>query len=157
MHLVPHAQLAPFFAGLGVEPLGRELSVSYLQKRLARKNTPIKNVLLDQRVVAGLGNIYAAEVLFDIKLDPRKKARLLSKNQLQLLVASIRKILTKAIRYNGTTVISYRRVDQKTGQFQRLLKVYGREGEPCPECGRLIVRIQQGQRSTFYCPSCQRR
>jgi formamidopyrimidine-DNA glycosylase len=155
MWLVPLARLDAFFAHLGVEPLTNAFNGEYLANVAARRTTPVKPFLLDQRKIAGIGNIYASEALFNARICPRRPAGKLSCSERERLVKCIKQILRKAIRYNGTTIISYRPVDKKTGQFQNMLKVYGRDNEPCPVCKKPIRRIIQGQRSTFYCDSCQ--
>lgn len=144
---------------IGLEPLGKNFTLKIFQDILKRKAASnIKTILLDQRSVLGIGNIYASEILFDAKIDPRNKANELSSSQVKKLHASIKKILKKAIRYRGTTFSDYRDTEGKKGNFQNELKVYNRKGQECrsPQCRSEIERIIIGQRSTFYCPECQK-
>ncbi|PCI29894.1 MAG: DNA-formamidopyrimidine glycosylase [SAR324 cluster bacterium] len=140
----------------GWDPWSSHLTASSLRQRLEKRRSPIKTVLLDQTLIAGLGNIYAAEILFDAAIDPQSKANSLSLHQLKQLVFSIRKILDLALIHNGTSISDYRRVDDQTGEFQHFLKVYGKTGTACVRCSTLIIRIKQNQRSTFLCPHCQK-
>lgn len=138
---------------LGCEPLSKLFNTEYLADLLAAKRTTIKNFLLDQRYIAGLGNIYVNEILYLCKLPPHKLTNTLSDDEVKCLVKNTRKILKKAIEHNGTSISDYRRVDNKTGQFQNLLKVYGKD--TCFE-GHAVKRIKTNGRSTFYCPECQK-
>lgn len=148
----------PLLAGLGPEPLGNELSETYLAARLSGRNTPIKSALLDQRVVAGLGNIYVSEVLFRAGIKPQRRAGDLSAKKAGALVPLIRQVLTEAIDAGGSSLRDYRQTDGELGYFQHTFRVYGREGEPCVTegCTGTITRIVQSGRSSFYCPRCQR-
>ncbi|MBN1164740.1 MAG: bifunctional DNA-formamidopyrimidine glycosylase/DNA-(apurinic or apyrimidinic site) lyase [Candidatus Krumholzibacteriota bacterium] len=145
-----------YLAHLGVEPLSDDLDARYLRAALARRRIPIKTVLMDQKMVAGIGNIYASEILFDARLSPRKQAHRLTRKETVRLTESIKRILKQAVELNGTTISDFRGVDDKSGRFQEMLKVYGRRGESCYACGHPIRRIVQAQRSTFYCTHCQR-
>ena len=143
---------------IGPEPLGNTFDEAYLAERLAGRNTPIKAALLDQRVVAGLGNIYVCEVLHRAGINPRRKARALSRKRIASLVPIIRDVLTEAIAAGGSSLRDYRQADGDLGYFQHGFRAYDREGAPCqtPECTGRIARIVQSGRSTFYCPRCQR-
>lgn len=145
-------------AGLGPEPLGNEFNESYLQARLEGRRTPIKSALLDQRVVAGLGNIYVCEVLHRAGISPRRKAANLSPKRVASLVPIVREVLSEAIASGGSSLRDYRQTDGELGYFQHTFRVYDREGMPCPapECDGQIRRIVQSGRSSFYCPKCQR-
>jgi formamidopyrimidine-DNA glycosylase len=145
-------------AGLGPEPLGNEFSEAYLAGRLKGRATPIKAALLDQRVVAGLGNIYACEVLHRAGISPKRKAGRIAAPRVAALVPAIRQVLVEAIEAGGSSLRDYRRTDGELGYFQHAFRVYDREGAPCPTpgCGGTIRRIVQSGRSTFYCPECQR-
>ncbi|MGG7645235.1 bifunctional DNA-formamidopyrimidine glycosylase/DNA-(apurinic or apyrimidinic site) lyase [Rhodovulum sp. YNF3179] len=145
-------------AGLGPEPLGNAFDESYLAARLAGRRTPMKAALLDQRVVAGLGNIYVCEALWRARISPRRKAGNLGQKRLQSLVPAIRAVLQDAIAAGGSSLRDYRQADGELGYFQHAFAVYGREGETCRRdaCGGTIARIVQSGRSTFYCPGCQR-
>lgn len=148
----------PLLSGLGPEPLGNAFDESYLVARLKGRATPIKAALLDQRLVAGLGNIYVCEVLFRARIDPRRSAGSLSPEQAAGLVPIIREVLAEAIAAGGSSLRDYRQADGELGYFQHAFRVYDREGQPCvvPGCTGTIARIVQSGRSTFYCPQCQR-
>jgi formamidopyrimidine-DNA glycosylase len=139
---------------LGVEPLEKEFNSEYLEDKINRRVAPIKNILLDQSVIAGIGNIYASEILFRAKIDPTKRGNELNKKEIAKIVLHTKAILTEAIKCNGTTISDYRSVEDKTGDFQNFLQVYGKEY--C-ECGSKISRIKQAGRSTFFCNKCQRK
>lgn len=140
---------------LGPEPLAREFTPTALGGTLAGRRAPIKSVLLDQRRIAGVGNIYASEALCRAGIDPRRAAGSLDTGEVTRLHRAIRDVLGAALRGSGTTVRSYRAVNGRSGTFQNELRVYGREGEPCVACGAGIERIVQAGRSTFLCPECQ--
>jgi len=106
--------------------------------------------------ITGIGNIYASEILFSARINPLRRAKTIKWNEIQRLHRSIKKILTKAIKLKGTSVNDYRDLSGEKGNFQKMLKVYQRAGKKCRRCGKVIKRIKQGQRSTFYCPHCQR-
>ncbi|MDH3262516.1 MAG: bifunctional DNA-formamidopyrimidine glycosylase/DNA-(apurinic or apyrimidinic site) lyase [Paracoccaceae bacterium] len=145
-------------AGLGPEPLGNEFHGAYLAGRLKGRAMPIKAALLDQRVVAGLGNIYVCEVLHRAGISPRRKAGRIAPPRVAGLVPIIREVLGEAIEAGGSSLRDYRQADGELGYFQHAFRVYDREGAPCPApgCGGTIRRIVQSGRSTFYCPDCQR-
>ena len=160
MDLMPtdRAEDHPLLAKLGPEPLGNALSEPYLVAALAGRNSPIKTVLLDQTVVAGLGNIYVCEALFRAGIDPRRKAARVSAKRVAGLVPIIRAVLSEAIEAGGSSLKDFRQADGELGYFQHSFDVYGREGEPCrtPDCASTIRRIVQAGRSSFFCPACQR-
>jgi formamidopyrimidine-DNA glycosylase len=143
---------------LGPEPLGNEFHEDYLLARLKGRNTPIKSALLDQRIVAGLGNIYVCEVLFRAGIDPRRKAGQIAAARIRRLVPLIREVLQEAIAAGGSSLRDYRQSDGALGYFQHGFQVYDRTGEPCVTqgCGRPIRRIVQSGRSSFFCAQCQR-
>tara|TARA_R110002126_G_scaffold13118_4_gene57042 strand:- start:184280 stop:185122 length:843 start_codon:yes stop_codon:yes gene_type:complete len=144
------------FAKMGPDPLGAELSAEILAQRLAHKRTYIKAALLDQRIVAGLGNIYVCEALFMAGVHPKRSADSLNTNEAAKLYAAIVEVLQKAIKAGGSTLKDYRTADGKLGYFQNELLVYGREEAPCYKCDKTAIRrIVQSGRSTFYCPCCQ--
>lgn len=145
-------------AGLGPEPLGNAFHEDYLVARLRGRDTPVKAALLDQRVVAGLGNIYVCEVLHRAGLSPRRRAGRIPARRVASLVPVIREVLSEAIEAGGSSLRDYRRADGELGYFQHAFRVYGREGEPCPApgCTGRVRRIVQSGRSSFYCPACQR-
>ncbi len=148
----------PRLAHLGPEPLGNEFSGPVLAQALAGKATPIKAALLDQRVVAGLGNIYVCESLFWAGLSPRRSARTVTGERAERLAGAIRTVLERAIEAGGSSLRDYVQASGELGYFQHHWAVYGKEGEPCPgcDCGRAIARIAQAGRSTFYCARRQR-
>jgi formamidopyrimidine-DNA glycosylase len=153
-----------FFAGLGVEPLSDELNGAYLAAKARGRKLDLKAFLMDQRIVAGLGNIYVCEALFRARLDPFKgAARLATKTgkptpHAERLATEIKAVLKDAIRAGGSTLRDYKQADGSEGSFQHSFGVYGREGEPCsrPGCRGIVRRKTQGGRSTFWCPVCQR-
>jgi formamidopyrimidine-DNA glycosylase len=153
-----------FFRGLGVEPLGDDLTPSYLARRAQGKKVDLKALLMDQRIVAGLGNIYVCEALFRAGLSPWKSASRLATRTCkptpaaERLVPQIKAVLLDAIRAGGSTLRDYKQANGDIGSFQKEFAVYGREGEPCarPGCRGTVRRETQGGRSTFYCPTCQR-
>jgi formamidopyrimidine-DNA glycosylase len=144
--------------GLGPEPLSAAFSSSSLGAALTDKKTAIKAALLDQRVVAGLGNIYVCEALHRAHISPKRPAGRLKAPQVELLVAAVRAVLADAIAAGGSTLRDYRRADGELGHFQHRFRVYGREGERCVtrRCKGRVKRIVQAGRSTFFCPVCQR-
>ncbi len=144
------------FQGLGVEPLSAAFDTAFLAAALKGKKTPIKSALLDQRVIAGLGNIYVCEALFRAGISPKRLAAKVRPDQIALLVQAIKAVLREAIKAGGSSLRDHKRTDGELGMFQHNFKVYGREGEPCPgTCKGTIKRIVQAGRSTFYCPACQ--
>lgn len=149
-------ELWPPFAALGPEPLGSELTASYLQKALASRSAAIKLMLLDQRIVAGLGNIYVCEALFRAGITPIKAAGKVTRAALARLVPEIRAVLCEAIEAGGSTLRDYAQPDGELGYFSKRFDVYDREAQPCLRCGTPIKRIVQGGRSTWYCGKCQK-
>ncbi|MCC1493057.1 bifunctional DNA-formamidopyrimidine glycosylase/DNA-(apurinic or apyrimidinic site) lyase [Cognatishimia sp. F0-27] len=149
-----HKLLAP----LGPEPLGNAFDESHLVSALAGRNTPIKSALLDQKIVAGLGNIYVCEALFRGGIHPARRTRRISRARTASLVPIIRDVLRAAIEAGGSSLRDFRQADGNLGYFQHSFDVYGREGAPCrtPGCSDTVRRIVQSGRSSFYCPSCQR-
>ncbi len=143
---------------IGPEPFGNEFDEEYLVARLKGRASPIKTALLDQRVVAGLGNIYASEVLHRAGIDPQRAVRRISAVRIASLVAIIRQVLSEAIEAGGSSLRDHRQPDGELGYFQHVFRVYDREGAPCPRpgCGGTIRRITQAGRSSYLCPVCQR-
>jgi formamidopyrimidine-DNA glycosylase len=144
-----------FLAGLGPEPLGNAFDAPYLAARLAGRRTPIKAALLDQRIIAGLGNIYVCEALWRAGINPATLAGALGDPAIGTLTTAIRAVLVDAIAAGGSSLRDYRQADGELGYFQHSFAVYGREGETCGRCGGVIARIVQGGRSSFFCPGCQ--
>lgn len=145
----------PLLAKLGMEPLTRGFTAAWLHRALQGRNIAIKQAIMDGGLVVGVGNIYASESLFDAGIDPRTPASRVSERRLGLLVPAIRKTLRAAIRAGGSTLRDFCG-PEGMGGFQVRHKVYDRAGEPCRTCGTAIRMIRQGQRSTYYCPRCQR-
>jgi formamidopyrimidine-DNA glycosylase len=166
MTLIPERELASdaFFAGLGVEPLSADLTGAYLAGRAFGKKVDLKAFLMDQRIVAGLGNIYVCEALFRAGLDPWKVAARLATRSgrpapaAERLAGAIKAVLADAIRAGGSTLRDYKRTDGSSGLFQNEFSVYGRADGPCvrPGCRGTVRRKTQGGRTTFFCPRCQR-
>ncbi|HEY6022784.1 MAG TPA: bifunctional DNA-formamidopyrimidine glycosylase/DNA-(apurinic or apyrimidinic site) lyase [Pseudolabrys sp.] len=164
MKLVPRAKLEqePLLRALGPEPLGNEFDAAMLARACAGKKTSLKAALSDQRVVAGLGNIYVCEALFRARLSPKRRASVIAdrngkpNERAEKLVDAIKAVLKDAIEAGGSSLRDHRRADGSLGDFQHNFQVYDREGEPCPHCKGTIKRIVQAGRSTFYCPSCQK-
>ncbi len=158
MDLLPAAALQdhPLLRDLGPEPLGNDFNGPGLAAALKGKRTPIKSALLDQRVVAGLGNIYVCEALYFAGLSPRRQAYTVQGGRAEKLAAAVRQVLTRAIEAGGSSLRDYVQADGELGYFQHEWAVYGREGAACKCCGAAIRRLVQGGRSTFYCPRCQR-
>jgi formamidopyrimidine-DNA glycosylase len=154
----------PHFAGLGIEPLGGALTAQFIAKAAHQKKTDLKAFLMDQRIVAGLGNIYVCEALFRAGLSPLKPAQVLADRRglprtgAAALVPAITSVLEAAIEAGGSTLRDYKQTDGSLGYFQHRFAVYGREGKACVRdgCGGVIERCVQANRSTFYCPKCQR-
>ena len=138
---------------LGIEPLNDEFNVEYLQKRLSGRKAPVKNILLDQRMVAGLGNIYVLEILHRAKISPLRKGSDIKKHEIAAIIHETKEVLREAISKNGTTISDFRSVDDKTGEFQNFLRVYGKT--QC-KCKSEILRVKQAGRTSYYCPVCQK-
>jgi formamidopyrimidine-DNA glycosylase len=160
MDLIAESELEthPFFKGMGPEPLSNQFHEPYLKSALAKKKTSIKAALLDQRVVAGLGNIYVVEALHRAGIAPTKEAGRISVQRLDKLYHAIRAVLEEAIEAGGSTLSDYAAVDGAQGGFQHRFRVYDRVGEKCAkkDCGGTIVAATQGGRSSYWCPRCQR-
>lgn len=150
-------ELEPYLAArLGIEPLGPGFSGRGLRERLARRRGPVKGVLLDQRTLAGVGNIYADEALWRSRIDPRRPANELQQTEIGALHRGIRRALEAGIARQGATLRDYRTPDGDAGGMQHEFKVYGRGGEPCSRCGTPIEKTKVAGRGTWFCPSCQR-
>jgi len=155
--LVPTADLAayPAFAAMGPEPLSDAFGGAYLARAFAGRLAPIKALLLDQRIVAGLGNIYVCEALHMARIAPGREAGRIARVRLERLAEAVKEVLLAAIEAGGSSLRDYARPDGNLGYFSKQFLVYGREGEPCA-CGAPVRRRVEGGRSTFYCPRCQR-
>lgn len=159
MDLMPtdRAQDHLLLKGLGPEPFGNDFNEPYLAGRLKGRKTPIKAALLDQRIVAGLGNIYVAETLFRAHVSPLRLAGDLGDPQVHALVPIIREVLAEAIEAGGSSLRDFRQANGELGYFSKHFQVYDREGDPCetPGCQGVITRTVQSGRSSFWCPTCQ--
>ena len=144
------------FKDTGPEPFSENFNGSYLYRKAHKKQQPIKNFIMDGRVVAGVGNIYANESLFNASIRPTRKAGAVSEKRYGLLVNKIREVLATAIECGGSTISDFIDTSGARGYFQIHFKVYGRKDQPCPTCGTLIRHRKLGGRASFFCPSCQR-
>ncbi|MCJ2186550.1 bifunctional DNA-formamidopyrimidine glycosylase/DNA-(apurinic or apyrimidinic site) lyase [Novosphingobium beihaiensis] len=144
------------FAGMGPEPLGPDLTPRHLKQAFQGRTAPVKQLLLDQAIVAGLGNIYVCEALFRAGIRPDKEAGRVSRPALARLVPAIQQVLSESIAAGGSTIRDYAQPTGELGYFAASWQVYGREGEPCTTCGAPVLRFVQGGRSTFWCRQCQR-
>lgn len=148
-------QLDEVAGSLGPEPLSDDFTPELLRERVAGRQRAIKTMLLDQQIVAGIGNIYADEALWEARIDPRRKANTLNEKELKRLYIAIRLVLQKGIEYEGASVNWYRKADGSKGNSQNHLNVYDREEQPCARCGTPVTKIRLGQRGTHFCPTCQ--
>lgn len=146
----------PLIQGMGPEPFGDEFSGEYLYRISRARSAPVKNFVMDGRIVVGVGNIYASEALFRAGIRPRTGAGRITSLRYARLADAIREVLRVAIEHGGTTLRDFANAQGESGYFQQELMVYGREGEACRVCGAAIQRLVIGQRSSFYCPVCQR-
>ncbi len=146
----------PLLAGLGPEPLGPDFDAALLGRVFAERAAPVKALLLDQRIVAGLGNIYVCEALNCARIHPARPGGKVPKAKLQPLAQAVRTVLESAIAAGGSSLRDHAAPDGTLGYFQKSFRVYGREGQPCPRDGHAIARIVQSGRSSFFCPKCQR-
>jgi formamidopyrimidine-DNA glycosylase len=164
MDIVPRSGLedSRHLKGLGIEPLGNEMSGPKLADLFKGRSAPLKAMLIDQRLIAGIGNIYACEAMWRAKLSPTLPAGRLAaatpaaRAKAERLAEAIRAVIGEAIAAGGSSLRDHRRATGELGEFQHRFAVYDREGEPCPRCGSAIRRVVQSGRSTFYCPVCQR-
>lgn len=148
-------KLETFLAPLGVEPFSPHFSAEYLQQKALGRSQPIKNYLMDNRVVVGIGNIYASEILFAAKIEPRNAVNRITPATWRKIVSETRRILDRAIAQGGTTIANFVQFSGNSGYFQNELLVYGRAGALCRCCRTAVNKIVQAGRATYYCPSCQ--
>jgi len=155
--LIPVKQMPvhPWFKHLGPEPLSDGFNSSYLVRACFGRRAAIKNLIMDSRIVVGVGNIYASEALFRAGIHPARAAGRIATARTDVLVNAIRQVLSEAIRAGGSSIRDFVHVDGKPGYFTHCFAVYGRRGEPCHRCGRSIRRLVLAGRSSFYCPHCQ--
>lgn len=155
LHRTAELAAYPPFANMGPEPLGDRFTADHLLKRFRGRAAPVKGLLLDQRVVAGLGNIYVCEALHMARIAPNRAGGRIALFRLERLVGAIRQVLEAAIAAGGSSIRDYARPDGELGYFSKQWRVYGREGDSCG-CGATVLRRAEGGRSTFWCPACQR-
>ena len=158
MELWPAEQFQsyPRLMAMGPEPLSNHFSAAYLDTALKGKKAPIKAALLDQSVIAGLGNIYVCEALWRAKISPKRQSQSIPGQRAARLAPAINDVIAEAIEAGGSSISDFASASGELGYFQHRFAVYDREGQPCPACGITIKRLVQSGRSTFYCPSCQR-
>jgi formamidopyrimidine-DNA glycosylase len=152
----PAGELHPLLAALGPEPLDGAFDGEWLFERSRGRRGPVKNFLMDQAIVVGVGNIYAAESLFAAGIDPRRAAGRVSRERYERLAQAVKRILAHAIERGGTTLRDFLAPDGAPGYFEQELQVYGREGDACRACGRTLRGVRLGQRASAWCPGCQR-
>jgi len=155
LYFIEESEVKPLQA-MGMEPFSEAFKAEYILKQFQSRKRAVKELLLDQSLIAGLGNIYASEILFRAGIHPMKAGNAVTMQDANRLIFHTRKVLEAAITHNGTTISDYQQVDGKPGNFQDLLLVYGREGDACPKCGSLIKRLVSGGRSSYYCEKCQK-
>lgn len=153
--LTPNENIESLFAHFGPDPFWDSFSADYLREKAHKRTVPIKNFLMDNRVVTGIGNIYASEILFATGINPVTQSKLIKPAQWQKIITASRKILEEAIRCGGTTISDYVNSSGEKGYFQVRLKMYGRDGQPCPVCTTPVSKIMIGGRATFFCSKCQ--
>lgn len=153
-----HGKDSVVWKEIGIDALSPDFTTTYLASVLASRKRDIKQLLLDQSLIAGIGNIYASEILFRAGISPQRSGQSLKNKEISALHSAVVDILEVAISMGGTTLRDYRLSNGSAGEFRQILTVYGREGENCTKCGSVIQRITQGQRSSYFCPSkgCQR-
>ena len=156
MELVAKNDTPPRLAHLGPEPLSNECNAPNLREKLRGKKSKIKAALLDQSIIAGLGNIYVCEALFRARISPKRLSGRLTVAETETLVAHIKDVIAEAIDAGGSSLRDFAQADGDLGYFQHSFDVYGREGEPCPACTAPLLRINQSGRSSFYCKVCQK-
>ena len=157
LHTLPEGKMFPqVLDKLGVEPLEENFTAAYLHSKAAKVKSCVKNFLMDNAVVVGIGNIYATETLFLSGIDPRRESCSLTLNECKKIVKHAKHVLTCAIESGGTTISDFLNVDGSKGEFVSELKVYGRTGAPCLKCGRIIQSVRLGGRTSAFCPKCQK-
>jgi formamidopyrimidine-DNA glycosylase len=156
IRLMDEKEIQQEFAKYGPDIIDPQVTAQFLFEKMSNRKAAVKLVLLDNKVVAGIGNIYACDGLFLAGVDPSKPAKELSLVQVKKLLSSVKKVINKGIKLGGATIDTYRNVDGLSGGYQDVVLVYGKEGQPCPTCGAKIERFKQGGRSTFWCKFCQK-
>ncbi len=156
IRLINNWQELPFIHKMGPEPLEKEFSLEKFQEILKKKKTRIKPLLMDQTFIAGIGNLYAVEILFRAKVNPLRPAESLNPAEVREIYLAIKEILQEGIKYRGSSVNTYRDTRGEKGNFAQRLQVYNRAGQACFKCGALIKKIDLGGRGTYFCPKCQK-
>jgi len=156
IRLVEQLHQIPHFRKLGPEPFSKDFTFEYMREVFPKTSRPIKNVLLDHTFVAGIGNIYACEILFQSKISPKRQACRLSLPEIKSIHHNIREVLKEAILYRGSSMRNYRDGSGKKGSYNERLSVYARQNQSCPRCKATVLRIVQSGRSSFYCGHCQK-
>ncbi len=146
----------PDLKKLGPEPFDKSLTFQKFKSLINQEKRKIKQVLMDQEVIVGIGNIYSDEILWQVKINPFIQADKLKDNQLEAIYSAMIQILKKAVKLRGTSISDFRDTSGKVGFYGEIRKVYAREGEKCPRCGKAIQRVKIGGRSAHYCPKCQK-
>ena len=146
----------PEIKEIGIDPFSKEFTFPKFKEIVSKNKRPIKVILTDQKLIAGIGNIYSSEILFDARVHPLRKGNTLSERELKNLFKSTKKLLKIGIKLGGASIPDYRRLDGSKGRFDKYRKVYRREGKPCPRCKTPIKRIVIGGRSAYFCPYCQK-
>jgi len=141
---------------LGPEPLSKEFTLTYFQKICQKSNKPIKTLLMDQKLISGIGNIYSDEILWQAKISPLRKANSLKEKEIKVIYQKIKAVLKEAIKLQGTSIVDYRKPDGAKGKMDKFLKVYRKEGQKCPRCQGIIKRVVINGRSAHFCPKCQK-
>ena len=141
---------------LGPEPLNGSFAINWISEQFHRRTIPVKTLLIDQHVIAGIGNIYASEILFSARLNPQKQSNQLTRKEIQSVYNAIHTVLNEAIAHRGTSIRNYRDIYGHKGNFLIRLKVYGRQDQPCQECRSPVKHLVQSGRSTFFCEECQK-
>jgi len=141
---------------LGPEPLSKEFTLTYFQKICQKSNKPIKTLLMDQKLISGIGNIYSDEILWQAKISPLRKANSLKEKEIKVIYQKIKVVLKEAIKLQGTSIVDYRKPDGAKGKMDKFLKVYRKEGQKCPRCQGIIKRVVINGRSAHFCPKCQK-
>jgi formamidopyrimidine-DNA glycosylase len=141
---------------LGWEPLSSHVTVNELRQKLANRSMGIKAVLLDQALWAGIGNIYASEILWEARVNPLKPAKRLTVDECERIIEAVPRILSRALKNGGSSIRNFMSPDGQSGAYQKQFRVYDRDDRPCVRCGTRIIRVVQAQRSTYYCPKCQK-
>ena len=155
-HYTPNLKKHFLIKNLGIDGLSKSLKYDFLNSIFCKRTTAIKNALLDQKVICGIGNIYASEILFYSKIHPLKKVNYLNENEINSLILYINIVLSKAVLNGGTTIKDYKQPDGKVGYFKQKLKVYGREKLKCYDCNNMIFKLNINKRATYICPECQK-